>query len=205
MTKKKLCVTRQVDAVRTSFSTLVGGLCLLTVVSHLPVAFAQTDDGYLKHLWSTETLDNQLLKPLNGNQNFAGFCAIAYSDSTGQWSYAWGKQTQADAEQAAKAQCGEPDAEILTWSDGSWYCALAQGPDSYGADCGETAQIAEDKALAVANENGSGNKIILLVGGNPPIVQLNNGTAAPTSNQSAASAPVAPGTGLFWPVETPRH
>ena len=95
------------------------------------------------------------------------YSAIAYSQSTGKWGYAWGQESRAKAEKEAMRHCEAPDAKAMCWAKGGWYCALADGPKSYGAASAETAAEAKAKALKFANDVAPGAKIVLCFGGDP--------------------------------------
>jgi hypothetical protein len=193
----------------------------------LTPAFAD-DDDYLHQLWKREDesrRNNEAFQKGMGYGQYApkspNFCAIAFSKSTHRWGSGRGKGTQAEAEKEALDSCSAPDAEIICWSKGGWYCALADGPD-FGGDSGETAAIAVEKALKAADSPKS--RIILLVGGSPtrlwylkdlhtwaettrngdvecgPPPGVSDGTAAPNT---PASQPVNPL--LTMPHPSPRH
>ncbi len=53
---------------------------------------------------------------------------------------------------------------------GPWYCALADGPRSYGAGQGPTAKQAKLAALGYANKVAPGAHIVLVVGGSPATI-----------------------------------
>jgi Domain of unknown function (DUF4189) len=129
----------------------------------------RADEAYYQHMQQLDR-DIQFRQNLErqgqqSRQNQTHFCAIAYSKSTGKWGSAYGKGSRDDAEQEALRQCGEQDGKVLCWTKGSWYCALADGPDSYGAAPGETAADAKAAALKIANDIAKGAKIVLVVGG----------------------------------------
>jgi hypothetical protein len=147
-------------------------LSFVLLICSAPVFADDYPEGdYLHHLWrqQEESERNQdFFDKGMGYGKYAktspNFCAIAWSKATHTWGSAWGKDTQAEAEREALSTCSAPDAEIVCWSKGNWYCALADGPGS-GADNGETAAVAEAKALKIAGSPKS--RIILLVGGRP--------------------------------------
>ena len=62
-----------------------------------------------------------------------------------------------------------PDAKVVCRSKGR-YCALADGPNSFGGACGDTVAIAESVAMKIANNQAPGAKIVLLVGNTGKIV-----------------------------------
>ncbi|MBX9879954.1 MAG: DUF4189 domain-containing protein [Candidatus Obscuribacterales bacterium] len=148
---------------------------LVLILSALPT-LAWEQETYQQHL-------EKLERESEGDRNFynqiwnldrhaSRFCAIAYSKTTYQWGYSWGKATRRQAEQEAIKRSESKDAEILCWSKGEWYCALADGPKSYGGSEGVTAADAKAKALKIANDIAPGARIVLLVGGNPPTVRI---------------------------------
>ena len=194
---------------RANRPSLLSILLLFVLIMILPSAFADGGD-YLHHLWAldAQSRQNQAFynTMYNSNRNAICFCAIAYSVSTDKWGYSWGKPTEQEAEQESITNCGAKDAESLCWSKGSWYCALADGPDSYGAASGETPAIANAAALKLANSNGPGSRIVLLVGGNPPIVKtgdsaVQQGTVAPATGPNSGSF----GLNLLNNGPSPRH
>lgn len=151
-------------------------IALLVLIIFAPQALSWQEDTYQQHL-------EKLERDAEGDRNFynqlwnldraaSRFCAIAYSKTTYQWGYSWGKQSRRQAEQEAIRRSESKDAEILCWSKGEWYCALADGPKSYGGSEGVTAADAKAKALKIADDIAPGARIVLLVGGNPPIVRL---------------------------------
>lgn len=151
-------------------------IALLVLIISATPAKAWQEDTYQQHL-------EKLEREAEGDRNFynqlwnldrtaSRFCAIAYSKTTYQWGYSWGKQSRRAAELEAIRRSESKDAEILCWSKGEWYCALADGPKSYGGSEGVTAADAKAKALKIADDIAPGARIVLLVGGNPPIVRL---------------------------------
>jgi hypothetical protein len=143
----------------------IAALLLIVLFSGTPVVRA--DEAYYQHM---QQLDREMqfrqnLERQGQQSREIHFCAIAYSESTGKWGCGYEKGSRYDAEQEALRRCGEQDAKILCWTKGSWYCALAKGPDSYGAAPGETVADAKAAAMKLANDNGKGAKIVLVVGG----------------------------------------
>lgn len=57
------------------------------------------------------------------------FGAIAYSPSTGQYSYSNNCRSRAQAEEMALARCLEPDARIAVWVKDGW-AVLYRNPDT---------------------------------------------------------------------------
>lgn len=102
-----------------------------------------------------------------GGSNAPNYMAIAYSKTTYRWGFAYGYENRPRAVHAALERCG-PGAEYLCWSKDSSYCALADGPRSYGAGTGRTATEAKAQALSYASKVSSGARIVLVVGGRPP-------------------------------------
>jgi len=151
-------------------------IALLLLIVFAPPAVAWEEETYQQHLEKLEresegdrAFYNQLW---NLDREASRFCAIAYSKTTYQWGYSWGKQSRQQAEQEAIRRSESKDSEILCWSKGSWYCALADGPKSYGASQGATIEAAKARALKIAGESAPGARIVLLIGGNPPIVRI---------------------------------
>jgi hypothetical protein len=164
---------------KSGFAMILCILCLLVLAILIPVAVAEEEHTWDRQKEYEKQLDEERrqrefqreLDEQSSKSQSQNYAAIAYSKSTHKWGYSWGKETQAQAEQESIRQCGVPDAEVLCWSQGSWYCALADGPTSYGAAHGKTAAIAKAEALRIANSYGPGANIVLLVGGNPPVVK----------------------------------
>ncbi len=151
-------------------------ISLLAVMFVAPPVLSWEQETYQQHLEKLEresegdrNFYNQLW---NLDRSASRFCAIAYSKTTYQWGYSWGKQSRKAAEQEAIRRSESKDAEILCWSKGEWYCALADGPKSYGGSEGVSPADAKAKALKIADDIAPGAHIVLLVGGNPPVVRL---------------------------------
>ena len=166
----------QFDTLRCGSATILGFLFLLVPAAQIPMAFAgETSEEYHARLnrdWYRRQDFERELHQIGESHSAMRFHAIAYSKSTSKWGYGLGKDTQARAEQEAMRHCGEPDAKVLCWAKGSWYCALSDGPNSYGGASAETPEKAKNKALKIGNDSAPGCRIILLVGGNPPRVKL---------------------------------
>jgi hypothetical protein len=77
-----------------------------------------------------------------------GFCAIAYSVSTGKYGLAATYDTRRGAERRALEECNVDDARVVAWyHDG--YVALARGDNgAWGCGFGPTRALAESRALA---------------------------------------------------------
>ena len=77
-----------------------------------------------------------------------GYCAIAYSESTGRDGYSDGYDNRRAAEEKALEECGTDDAKVVIWRHNG-YIALARGAgQSWGAAGGDTREAAERKAKA---------------------------------------------------------
>jgi hypothetical protein len=77
-----------------------------------------------------------------------GFCAIAYSVSTGRdgWSHSY--DTRRGAERRALEECNANDARVVAWYHNG-YVALARGDNgAWGCGYGPTRAVAESLALA---------------------------------------------------------
>ncbi len=170
MAKELHCKIGQVGRVR----VYLGILLVLAVTAQLPIASAEDYQQYLERLEEDARRDQErYLDDWRRDRDAPRFCAIAYAKSSNRWGYSWGKRTRGDAERDARRRCETPGgAETLCWSKGESYCALADGPKSYGAAYGDTPEIAKAEALKHANETAPGAKVILLVGGCPPVVKL---------------------------------
>ncbi len=164
----KYCMTKS------RLATILGVLWLLVLAIVIPVAIAEEEHTWDRQKEREKQLDeefrhNQFSRELQDRYRSPAaptFSAIAYSKSTDKWGYSWGKASREQAEQYAIKQCGVPGAEVLCWSKGSWFCALAQGPGTHGAAAGASLRIAEAEALKIANRNGHGSKIVFFVRGN---------------------------------------
>ncbi|MEP6672022.1 MAG: DUF4189 domain-containing protein [Chthoniobacter sp.] len=146
-------------------------LLLVTPLGLLPSARAE--ETYEERLARTDR-ERQSQRDLEdymdrwrANRAACQFSAIAYSQSTKRWGYAWGKESRAAAERAAIRYCQSPDAEALCWAKGGWYCAFAVGPKSYGSAMAATAEEAQAKALKFGNDVAGGCRIVLCFGGEP--------------------------------------
>jgi hypothetical protein len=80
------------------------------------------------------------------------FAAIAYSEATGKWGYAYDRPTGQDARRAAVKLSIAEDAEVVV-SAGNMWCALALGDakDAYGVGTGSR-ESAEQLALRAARK-----------------------------------------------------
>jgi hypothetical protein len=165
-----------VDILRSGLATFLSILLLLVLAAQIPTGFAgETSEEYHERMdreWYRQQEFNRELDQIRESHTATLFHAIAYSKSTAKWGYAYGKDTLDRAEQEAMRQCGEPDAEVLCWAKGSWYCALADGPNSYGGASAETPEQAKAEALRIGTNIAPGCHIVLLVGGNPAKVWL---------------------------------
>lgn len=89
--------------------------------------------------------------------------AIAYSQSTKRYGYAWGKSTRTDAESAALRECGASDAFIAVWGKNTWL-ALAHGRGtSYGWDWDDSQEVAKSRALWECAQRASGCHLLVVV------------------------------------------
>jgi hypothetical protein len=96
------------------------------------------------------------------------YCAIAYSESTGEYAYSCNHGSRASAEQAALDRCAPSDATIVCWARRG-FCALALGDEkgSYGTgwSYGDGASSGEAIGYALENvkEHTTGGHIVLCV------------------------------------------
>ena len=90
--------------------------------------------------------------------------AIAYSQSTRRYGYAWGKTSRAEAEAAALSECTAGDAFIAVWGSNTWL-ALAHGDGtSYGwARNEESEQVAQSKAIAQCAQRAAGSHLLVSI------------------------------------------
>lgn len=78
------------------------------------------------------------------------YAAIAYSESTGRYGFAFGYGALAEAQETARTRCEAADAQLVCWAKNGWYCALAVGADgAFGYGSGPTA--ARARAVALGN------------------------------------------------------
>jgi len=161
--------------IQSRIAAILGIMLLLALTAQIPMALAgETNQEYRERRdreWYREQEFKRELDQIDKNYRAPSYHAIAFSKSTSRWGCAYGRSNRAIAEREALSQCQAPDAKVLCWAKGSWYCALADGPKSYGGASGETAAKAEAKALKFGNDIAPGCRIILLVGGDPPIVK----------------------------------
>ncbi len=164
--------TGLVNTLRSGLTVILGLMLLLALAAQIPMALAgETNEEYHERINREWYREQEFKRELEQNYRTPSYHAIAFSKSTSRWGCAYGKSNRAIAEQEALRQCGAPDAKVLCWAEGSWYCALAHGPKSYGGASAETAAKAKAKALKFGNDIAPGCRIILLVGGDPPIVR----------------------------------
>lgn len=96
---------------------------------------------------------------------------IAYSPSTAQYGFAFGKPSQAEANRVAIINCRAPDARVVVSSKNNWWCALARGENrAWGAAYGPTAEIAESRALAICRKRATQCEISVRVQAGEPAV-----------------------------------
>lgn len=96
----------------------------------------------------------------------SSYAAVAYSPSTGEYTYSYNYGSRGSAERAALDRCDEPDARIVCWVNRG-FCALALGDDkstwgtgwSYG-DGASTAE-AKSRALQECRDRTTGAHIVL--------------------------------------------
>jgi serine/threonine protein kinase, bacterial len=85
--------------------------------------------------------------------------ALAYSDSTGRYGFAYDYASQAQAINAAVERCKARDCRGVVWFRNS--CgAFAKGNGAYGWGIGDSRGLAEAKALAECRKRGGGCRII---------------------------------------------
>lgn len=85
------------------------------------------------------------------------FASIAYSTSTGQYGFAYGKPTAEEAEETALGFAEAEDAEVIVTVKNAW-CALALGDDqeAYGYGFGDTMEDARRNAFKEAKKRTTG-------------------------------------------------
>jgi hypothetical protein len=167
--------TDLVNTLRSGLTAIMGIMLLFALTAQIPMALAgETNEEYHERTnreWYREQEFKRELDQDRQNYRAPSYHAIAFSESTSRWGCAYGKSNRAIAEREALRQCQAPDAKVLCWAKGSWFCALAYSPKSYGGASAETAATAKAKALKFGNDIAPGCRIILLVGGDPPIVR----------------------------------
>jgi serine/threonine protein kinase, bacterial len=85
--------------------------------------------------------------------------ALAYSDSTGRYGFAYDYASQAAAINAAVERCKARDCRGVVWFRNS--CgAFAKGDGAYGWGIGDSRALAEAKALAECRKRGGDCRII---------------------------------------------
>lgn len=82
------------------------------------------------------------------------YAAIAYSEQTGRYGYAYGYNALQNAEDDAIANCDAPDAEVVTWVENGWV-ALALGDDGAYGYSWSTQSLADAEAVALQNCPGN--------------------------------------------------
>jgi hypothetical protein len=97
-----------------------------------------------------------------GEQNT--FAAIAYSQSTGKWGYAYDRSIADFARKSARENSKADDAKVVV-AVGNMWCALAIGDDktAYGVGTGGSADIAAQLALRAARERTTNCRVVICV------------------------------------------
>ena len=93
------------------------------------------------------------------------YAAVAFSESTGKYGYAWDHPSRASAERAALSHCRESDAKIVGWVKGGWL-ALAIGDSyAYGVawEFGNGASNGVARRRAIAECKKSNQKVVTLI------------------------------------------
>jgi hypothetical protein len=87
------------------------------------------------------------------NKEHNTFAAIAYSEATGKWGYAYDYPYGSSARKDAKKNSKAEDAQVVVVAGNMW-CALALGDDkdAYGVGTGGSADIAAQLALRAARK-----------------------------------------------------
>lgn len=135
------------------------------------------------------------------------YAAIAYSQSTGRYGYAYGSDTRADAEERARHECDESDARVVTWARNQWVAlATSSWNSAYGYTSKPTAAEAQEVALDNCSEHGGGGRVVVLVYANhknlkPARVRI----WVPTAEaQVTFGGQAVSGEGLVRDYETPE-
>jgi serine/threonine protein kinase, bacterial len=92
-----------------------------------------------------------------GNRDKWG--ALAYSESSGRYGFAYDYASQAEAINSAVERCKARDCRGVVWFRNS--CgAFAKGDGAYGWGVGDSRAVAESKALAECRKRGGGCRMI---------------------------------------------
>jgi hypothetical protein len=91
------------------------------------------------------------------------FAAIAVSQQTGRYGYSTGYVSLSDAMSTARANTGDPHAEVVVWVRNGWL-ALAVCDSGYATSWStRSAQEAADRALDDCSRNGSRGQIAVWI------------------------------------------
>jgi hypothetical protein len=90
------------------------------------------------------------LSPAKADDPGGKFAAIAYSEQSGRYGYAYGCTCLPDAQNNAVANCGAADAHVVVWVENGWV-ALAVGDNGAYGDAWSTSSVAEAEAIALQN------------------------------------------------------
>jgi hypothetical protein len=141
---KNCCIT----AVKVT--VLLAGVAGLGHTTPAVRADERDDENTRNRIKQIERWTEQDLEEIRRRSETDHYAAIAYSQSTGRYGYAFGYSTLAEAREMAQTRCGSVDACQAGWARNGWYCALAVGADgSYGYGSGSTA--ARARAVALGN------------------------------------------------------
>jgi hypothetical protein len=139
----------------------------LAAVAHMPPAVRadeRDEQNTRDRIKQRERWTEQDLDEIRRRGNTEHYAAIAYSESTGEYGYAFDYGTLGAAQRMALTRCGAADARLVGWAKNGWYCALAVGADgSYGYGSGPTAARARTVALGHCREYTADCQVVVCV------------------------------------------
>jgi hypothetical protein len=92
----------------------------------------------------------------------AGWGALAYSNSTGRFGYAYGLTDRQSAEQNARANCLTADATVICWGKEVYIAFVASDAGAYGSAWDADPKLAEAKAFEYGREYDKNCRLLLL-------------------------------------------
>jgi hypothetical protein len=97
--------------------------------------------------------------------DFSTYAAVAYSESTGEYGYAWDQPSYGAAKNVALANCEADDAEIVGWVRGGWLVLAIGHDNSYGTawEYGDGASLRVAATRAHNNCESEGGRVTKLI------------------------------------------
>lgn len=89
--------------------------------------------------------------------------AIAYSQSSRRYGYAWGKSSREEAESTALRECKSGDAFIAVWGANKWLVLAHGSGTSYGWAHESTEQAAKTRAVSECAKRASGCHVVVSI------------------------------------------